>query len=57
MDRRRAWRRAQDPRNHRRRAGKNPFEAKYNQISSLIWESCSEVLNRVAAKEALERRW
>ena len=36
---------------------KHPFEAKYNQIASINWESCSEVLNRVAAKEALERGW
>ena len=31
---------------------KHPFEAKYNQIASINCESCSEVLNRVAAKEA-----
>lgn len=36
---------------------KHPFEAKYNQIASINWESCSEILNRVAAKEALERGW
>lgn len=36
---------------------KHPFEAKYNQIASINWESCSEVLNRVAAKKALERGW
>lgn len=36
---------------------KLPFEAKYNQIASINWESCSEILNRVAAKEALERGW
>jgi len=35
----------------------HPFEAKYNQIASINWESCAEVLNRVAAKEALERGW
>ena len=35
----------------------HPFEAKYNQIASINWESCSAVLNRVAAKEALERGW
>lgn len=36
---------------------KHPFETKYNQIASINWESCSEVLNRVAAKKALERGW
>jgi hypothetical protein len=36
---------------------KHPFEAKYNQNASINWESCAEVLNRVAAKEALERGW
>lgn len=36
---------------------KHPIEAKYNQIASINWESCSEVLNRVAAREALKRGW
>lgn len=35
----------------------HPFEAKYNQIASINWETCAEVLNRIAAKEALERGW
>ena len=34
---------------------KHLIEARYNQIASINWESCAEVLNRVAAKEVLER--
>jgi hypothetical protein len=36
---------------------KHPFEAKYNQIARINWESCAEVLNRTAARESLERAW
>lgn len=36
---------------------KHPFEAKYNQISSIDFESCSQVLNRHAAREEMERKW
>lgn len=36
---------------------KHPFEARYNQIAAIHWESCAEVLNKVAAREALERAW
>ncbi len=36
---------------------KHLIEAKYNQIASINWESCAEVLYRVAAKEALKRGW
>lgn len=36
---------------------KHPFEDKYNQISSIDFESCSQVLNRHAAREELEKRW
>ena len=35
----------------------HPFEAKYNQIQSINWESCSEVLNKHAASECLEAAW
>lgn len=35
----------------------HPFEAKYNQIEAVDFETCSKVLNRHAAKEALERPW
>ncbi|MFT6380894.1 MAG: superfamily II DNA or RNA helicase [Akkermansiaceae bacterium] len=36
---------------------KHPFEAKYNQISAVDFESCSKVLNRHAAREELEKSW
>ena len=36
---------------------KHPFDAKYNQIATLNWESCSEVLNRHAAAEVLTSGW
>jgi len=36
---------------------KHPFDAKYNQIAAINWESCSEVLNRHAAAEVLGNGW
>lgn len=36
---------------------KHPFDAKYNQIATINWESCSEVLNRHAAAEVLGNGW
>lgn len=36
---------------------KHPFEAKYNQIARIEWETCTDVLNRVAARECLEKCW
>jgi ERCC4-related helicase len=36
---------------------KHPFEAKYNQIQSINWESCSEVLNKHAVTECLTATW
>lgn len=36
---------------------KHPFEAKYNQIATIDFESCSKVLNRHAAREELEKSW
>lgn len=36
---------------------KHPFEAKYNQIQHIDWESCAEVLNRTAVAERLGEGW
>jgi superfamily II DNA or RNA helicase len=35
----------------------HPFEARYNQIASVKWESCSEVLNAVERRQTLLRGW
>lgn len=35
----------------------HPFEAKYNQISQVDFESCSKVLNRHAIRSELESGW
>jgi len=36
---------------------KHPFEAKYNQIQSINWETCSEVLNKHAVSDCLRSGW
>jgi superfamily II DNA/RNA helicase len=36
---------------------KHPFEAKYNQIQSINWETCSEVLNKHAVSDCLGSGW
>jgi ERCC4-related helicase len=36
---------------------KHPFEAKYNQIQSINWETCADVLNKHAVAACLEAPW
>ena len=36
---------------------KHPFEAKYNQIANVDWESCAEVLNAVEKRNKLSKGW
>lgn len=36
---------------------KHPFEAKYNQIANLDWESCARVLNAVEKRNKLAKPW
>lgn len=36
---------------------KHPFEAKYNQIANINWESCAEVLNGVEKRNKLSQGW
>lgn len=36
---------------------KHPFEAKYNQIANVNWESCAKVLNAVEKRNRLARAW
>jgi superfamily II DNA/RNA helicase len=36
---------------------KHPFEAKYNQIANVDWESCAEVLNSVERRNKLAKPW
>ena len=35
----------------------HPFEARYNQIENVKWETCSEVLNAVERRHALLKAW
>lgn len=35
----------------------HPFEARYNQISNVKWETCSEVLNAVERRQNLLKGW
>lgn len=35
----------------------HPFEAKYNQITQVDWETCEEVINPLVVKKALESGW
>jgi superfamily II DNA or RNA helicase len=35
----------------------HPFEARYNQIANVKWETCSEVLNSVERRHQLLRGW
>lgn len=36
---------------------KHPFEARYNQIQSINWETCVDVLNRNAVAERMAKGW